>query len=502
MSDGTGGRINLDRPFWLPVVLALGFLVRLLGIQSRGLQYDDVFSIFLANRSLEEIVQGTAADTMPPLYYFLLHFWTRVWTGAVESVSFLRLLSVLLSLLAIWLIYLIGERLYSRPVGLVAAGLAAISPFQFYHAQDIRNYALLFCAQLAFLYFFVRTYTEEKNSVWDWVGMVLCGAAAMYTHSVAVYGLIGPILWLIMRRDWKRAVHNGLALLAVAVISLPWLMILPDQIAKVQRAWWQNPPGIIELLQIPVVWTAGLPLEGIWLPVGLFLGILVVALLLFEARRIPEKTTSIELLLAVLLTPPVLMFLSSYTVKPMFVPRGFIISSGVFFILAARIIVLRWTGGAGKLVLGGFIAAALIGLPSQVTFASFPRSPFDAAGTALADLDLEGATIVHDNKLSYFPMAYYHPELAQEFVQDEPGSSNDTFAPASQKAMQVFPQPDLQSAVGDAQRVYFVVFTETIADYLALGEAQHPGLAWLSERYKTEDVLTFNDLEVHVFTRP
>lgn len=62
----------------LPLSLALGAVLRLIGSGSRSLQYDDTFSIFLSARSLPEILSGTAADTMPPLYYFLLHFWLGI----------------------------------------------------------------------------------------------------------------------------------------------------------------------------------------------------------------------------------------------------------------------------------------------------------------------------------------------------------------------------------------------------------------------------------------
>jgi hypothetical protein len=61
-----------------PAILLFGLALRLAGINSRPLFYDEAFSYFLSIQSFPKIVQGTAADTMPPLYYFLLHFWTMV----------------------------------------------------------------------------------------------------------------------------------------------------------------------------------------------------------------------------------------------------------------------------------------------------------------------------------------------------------------------------------------------------------------------------------------
>jgi hypothetical protein len=147
------------------------------------------------------------------------------------------------------------------------------------------------------------------------------------------------------------------------------------------------------------------------------------------------------------------------------------------------------------------ILPALISLPTQYTYESFPRSPFQAAANDLAFITEEGDAIVHDNKLSYFPMRYYQPELPQDFIADQPGSHNDTFAPDSQLAMGIFPVADLDSAVGNAKRVWFVIFQRAIDEYASTGEPNHPQLVWLLERFSIADVRTYNDLLIYEFTR-
>jgi mannosyltransferase len=69
--------------YGLAGIMALALFLRCLGLNTRGIQYDDAFSILLAERSLPDIVRGTAADTMPPLYYSILHFWLQVSLGKV-----------------------------------------------------------------------------------------------------------------------------------------------------------------------------------------------------------------------------------------------------------------------------------------------------------------------------------------------------------------------------------------------------------------------------------
>lgn len=495
------GRLENWQRFRLPLLLVLAGCVRVVRIQSRGIQYDDAFSIFLSSRQLSEIVRGTAADTMPPLYYFILHFWLQI----SQDIWVIRLLSVIFSILAVYLTYLLVKEMLHPTAGMWAAFLMAISPFQYYHAQDVRNYALLLCAQLGYLLFFARIYQRERGGKsirrMDWLGLILCGTAAMYTHNVAVFTLVIPNFFLITNWRWRLFGRLVLAQACIAVLALPWLALVPGQMAKVQRAWWQNPPGIIEILQIPIVWTAGLPLEGIWLIVGVVIGLEILALILFEVLRNGRNIPGVAFLGTVILGLPTLLFVTSYIYKPIFVPRGFILASAGYFGLAGWVISQTWVRGPGKLLLGGFLLAAVIGLPAQINFQGFPRSPFEQAAGELAEIVQPGDRVVHDNKLSYFPFHYYQPRLEQVFIADEPGSGNDTYARASQVAMKLFPEESIDSAVGASERVFFVVFSRTIQEYHDLGEPDHPTLIWLRGNYDQVDRRSYNDLEVIQFVR-
>ena len=485
-------------------ILGLGFLIRLVAIGSRGMTYDDTFSIFLSERSLPEIVRGTAADTMPPLYYFLLHFWIQIGSifGRVHQAWFFRLPSVFLSLLAVYLLYRLVNLLFEdRRAGLLAAFLAAISPFQFYHAQDVRNYALLLCAEIGCLYFTARLLKTEGKKWQDWVGVGGCALAAMYTHNAAIFALVLPDIWLFFQKRWKILGKLLLVQGGVGLLTLPWLLELPTQLEKIQRAWWLWKPGWIDLIQIPIVWSAGLPLGGPWLAFGLLLGLEICAMMLIQLSKI-RKGAEIGLLVLVMLALPSLLALASYAFRPVFVPRVFILSSMAFFGLAARLISLNWKVAGGRLLLGSFIVAGLVGLPSQASFSDFPRAPFEKAAGLLSLEIKDGDRIVHDNKMSYFPFLFYQPALPSAFVGDEPGSSNDTFAFGSQDAMKIFPVSDLPEAVGDSNGVFFVVFSAAIQNYKDAGFIDHPGLSWLGQHFHLVDRQIYNDLEVYHYTRP
>jgi mannosyltransferase len=481
-------------------VLLLGIALRLVVIQTRSIAYDDAFSIFLAERSLPAIVSGTAADTMPPLYYFLLHFWMQL---GGEGLGWLRLLSVLLNLGSIAALFGLVRSLAGDTAGLCAAFLAAISPLQIYHAQDLRMYALLSLAQICYCWFFVRAWKKpERQHAWgDWLGLVLCGAVAMYTHNLAIFVLVLPDAFLLVRREGKRLVKLLAAQVVIGLLALPWLGMIPGQIAKIQHAFWTPRPGVVEILQAMMMPVANLPLPGIWLAIGMALALLVAVLIAMESIRLIRQKQFPGFLGFLAFLPPVLLFVASYVMRPVFVTRGFLAATLGYLGMAGVIVARRWPKLPAGLLLACFVGGAAIGLTVHYTFEEFPRSPFQDAMQALQTQVQPGDRIIHDNKLSYFPSLYYNHALPQSFLADEPGSPNDTLAPESQAAMDLYPQTDIAAAVGDAGRVYFVVFQTTIDEYKQSGQGDHPQLAWLKSHYPLVAESRYNDLLVFQFER-
>lgn len=477
-------------------IMGGALLIRCLFLQSRGIQYDDAFSIFLSQRPLAQIVSGTAADTMPPLYYFLLHGW-----GLVSGeLWWLRLFSVSLSLASIGLLYGVTRRLAGENAGLWAALLAAISPLQIYHAQDLRMYALTTCLVMGYLYFFVRLWQREgRQRIGDWAGVILCSAAAFYAHNLAGFLLLSPYVFLLFRKAWKLIFRLGLAHTASLVLFSPWLNLLPGQVEKIQVAFWTPRPGVVEVIQAGLLSAANLPLASNWLLTAAILSLGSLCLVGLEWWRRRKNLGGVALLAWAAVLPGLLLFLLSYLMRPLFVPRAFLAAYLAWDGLAGWAIWQAWKKGGGKVLLGLFVLAAGVTLPYQLTFSNFPRSPFQAAMVDLAAEQQAGDVIIHDNKLSFFPAHFYAPGLAQKFLGDEPGSTNDTYAAISQQAIGLIPQESLEQAAEGYERVIYLVFMQTLADFEALGASQHPGLAWLESRGRLERVESWNDFQAYTY---
>jgi mannosyltransferase len=493
----------IQQPSWRTLVflvLPLSLILRVPKLQSRPIWYDEAFSIFLSRQSLREIVAGTAADTMPPLYYFLL----KGWMFLCNQVWFLRTLSVIFSLGIIVLVYMVTSRWFNQRAGLWAALFTAVSPLQIYHAQEIRMYALLTLALFAYIIFFMRLWDERGAGRASWIniiGLVLSGTAAMYSHNLAIFSIVVPNFLLVFRREWRFLSRLVVAQMGIGLLWLPWLVFVPTQITKIQTAFWTPQPGLREILQTIITFHTNLPLPEWFLPIAVFTSLLTMTLVVYEIVKVTKGNQVIHSLLLFTFLPALLLFIASYLMRPIFVPRAIMLSSLTYYVLAGRVVSDADNRVFALILCLLIILPALTSLPTQYTFESFPRSPFQAAADDLAVITEEGDALVHDNKLSYFPMHFYQPELPQDFIADTPGSHNDTFAPESQLAMGIFPVTDLDSAVGSAKHVWFVIFQRAIDEYASIGEPNHPQLAWLLERFSMADVRTYNDLLIYEFTR-
>ena len=211
------------------ILVALGLRVARLGFQP--LWWDEGWSLYFATIDLGSMLERTAVDIHPPLYYLLLHLWTRLFDTSAGSA---RLLSVFLGTATVPLLYATGRRLLGPKGGLAAAFLLAISPFHIYYSQEVRMYVLVTLLGLAATHYALR-WDAGRRGAGCWVAYVLAATAALYTQYYAAFLLLA--LNLVVLARWLQGARarspadravRGLgswlgAQATVVFLFLPWL---------------------------------------------------------------------------------------------------------------------------------------------------------------------------------------------------------------------------------------------------------------------------------------
>lgn len=491
----------------LLLIITIAFLLRLGAISTRPIWYDEAFAILFAEKGLQAMVVGTltpvsggAADVHPLAYYLGLNAWMSV---LGESLVAVRLLSVLFGLFTIIIIYLLAYSLAGERMALVTALFLALSPFQIHYAQEIRMYALLvFLLATATLTLWLGM--QVGRWYW-WLLFSISVALAQYTHNLAVFYTLPLALTPILARKWKSLRYLIAAGLFAIVLYLPWLLQLPGQFEKVQQSYWTTSPNVGRLVTTFISFATNLPLPASWLPIALFITFFLLFLAgwqTFKAYRQKIPHYWVGLWLSYLVFIPVLLLFAVSQWQPVYIERGLIASGALFVVWLSWVITETkkpWLVQGVLILL--MITAFSIGYYQHIVYRGFPYGPYPEIVQHLRASSSGQDVILHSNKLTMLPAYYYDRELSQKYIQDVPGSGADTLALPTQEILGLIARTDIEDGVGDANKVWFVIFDKAIDEYQALGYPTHPHIKWLEQHFKLERLEDWEGISIYVFSR-
>jgi 4-amino-4-deoxy-L-arabinose transferase-like glycosyltransferase len=265
----------------LLVLVALAAVLRFATLRQQSYWYDEAVTVHLVRDSFGAMLRRIPqTESTPPVYYAVTWGWSRVFGNGEVG---LRSLSAIAGTATVPLVYRSGRRLGGRPAGLVAGGLAAVSPFFIWYAQEARAYALvaLLCAASLLLYLRART-RPSPGRLAAWAAV---SAVALATHYFAVF-VVGPELAFLIAgaqgRARRRVVAAGAALVPVAGVLLPVAVAQRD---SGRTAWIAHIPLADRIGQVPLQFLSGLG-ERLVPDLGVVLGLAVVAGVLVLLRRL------------------------------------------------------------------------------------------------------------------------------------------------------------------------------------------------------------------------
>jgi 4-amino-4-deoxy-L-arabinose transferase-like glycosyltransferase len=491
----------------LAAVFSLGLVLRTLAIVSRPIWYDEAFAILMAESGLSGLMEATVTPTeagasnIHPLGYFIfLWGWMEIFGQSAWSV---RGLSIILGMVTLVLVYLIGRELFDSKTALIQTFLVAISPFHIHFSQEIRMYS-----PLAF-FLVMATYAlwkgiQTQKRLW-WALLSISVALAQYTHHLAIIFLIPLALTPLLMKDWRSLRNTVISCVAAIILYFPWLIYIPQQLARMQSGFWVPPPGIAEVFSTLIFYITHLPQPMILMGLAFFtvLACIVLGLMLMAgALKSGEENAWRGAWLAYLaFVPPLFLFTISQW-QPVYIERV-LLPSGVIFML--------WLGWfltlpklhklVRNLLLLLIMVSATTGIYQHITYRGFPYGPYIELGSYLKEQVSQNDKIVHSNKLTLLPMIHYYREMPQEFVQDLPGSGSDVFFQPTQRVLGVSESESIEDAAAGSPTVWLIIFSKAIDEYTEIGYPTHPQLAWLEENYNLVRIETWDDILLYRYEK-
>jgi hypothetical protein len=214
----------IDFARFLPVpaaLLATGMTLRLAGLLSSSIWYDESFSLALARLPLLDMVRLAAMDFNPPLWELLI--WPVLRVFGYNALG-LRLLALLAGCAALWLTYRLTAG-YTKGQAVYTMALAALLPGLLWISQDGRVYAVY-----SLLYLAGYVYATQGR----WPGLTAVSGLLLYAHGTGAIYVMALLLiaWVYYPEERRKVILTGLLAL------LAWLPWAPSLLAASGDAFW------------------------------------------------------------------------------------------------------------------------------------------------------------------------------------------------------------------------------------------------------------------------
>ena len=189
----------------LLLAILLGFAIRLHNLDTVPLRGDEAFSaMFWAEMPIQQSLSEIAViEPHPPLTYVIFHIWNLI-IGGIDSPFALRMLGIFGNLFGIPAMYALSMRLTKNQIiASVATVMWAIHPFEVWHSQDFRNYALWAGLSVTTIWLGLRLFEHRRHVDWFLYTMSAMLTSFIFYNELFTVVAFGIYILFSQRRDPK-----------------------------------------------------------------------------------------------------------------------------------------------------------------------------------------------------------------------------------------------------------------------------------------------------------
>lgn len=315
------------KTFWTLFALAAALRFFLLG--RAPLWYDENFTLILARLPFVRMIQATAGDVHPPLWYLIE--WSLFHLAPQLPAWASRIPALIFSMLAFVMFVHVCNALYiPSKITVAASVLMALLPMQLWYAQEARMYSMLEFLVLAALW----TGLTRK-----WIWFFLSVLAMLYTQNYGIFYLAVIALILVIL-DRKSFSSIALASMCAVLLYVPWVFVIAEQMANIKGRYWITDSSVGAVLNsiFKQFWVSAM-FQPVTVPA---IVITFIALIIGVYAAIRDASIRYYVVIIMAFAPLALAWLVSVAWQPLLLFRPLIGTSPFLYILVAWP-VARWT---------------------------------------------------------------------------------------------------------------------------------------------------------------
>lgn len=224
------------------ILIAILFFSTILRLYNIGLQspwLDELSTFQVSDPDLSFFETHTLVMTregFPHFYFLCLKYLSSIFGHNIVT---LRMFSVAVGILSVYLMYLIVKEFINKRIGYIAAILIAVNGFHIYHSQEARTYSLLVFLILLATYSMVK-YIKFQN----WKNAILLGISCGLIPNAHPLGVLNVaviyltlLVFLLINKDRKRIfMHLLLSGIIAFIVFIPVIQII-NKVGKVALSW-------------------------------------------------------------------------------------------------------------------------------------------------------------------------------------------------------------------------------------------------------------------------
>lgn len=466
------------RPWaWLTIICLIGLALRLYALARHSIWYDEG-GILWAVSNVDWTLSRFRAGLVPlaPLLPILLKGWCSLLglapgidPGTVASDFALRSLVALFGIMSIPLLFVMCRvMLKNTETALIAAFLFAISPFQIYYAQELRNYTLYALLGLGVLGCLIRALESDKNRYW--AGLTLFLTLSIWNHFYGVWHLaVIDLFFLVTLKSNRKTLRKWIPahVLVIVLSAIPLLMAvaITRVVFNITVAWIPVPDWKTGFITFKTFFAGSTFRTLAYWPLFLLCG----ALFLTGLYALRKRGTTLLLAVVFILVPiaanVILWGLRDFSY---YEHRLFIFSGVVSYcVVAFGIVTLGkpWLKAAALAAIGvltvpclaDHYAQRLHPSPAHRLGVRYKVQNREAARYILESLRAEDA-VIHASQVSLFPFRYYLPREQYAISLTDAELEGYLSAYPDEAACGfagTLPRP-IGEAVGNARQVWYV----------------------------------------------